>query len=92
MEDTRNCVKEDKGAHQEQNGLCGSELRGGPEGKVASVNVLHSLLISVENANHVAAGTKHQQHEQCIRNREKYCIDNVSDLVIMNSITEFIHP
>lgn len=64
MYEARKGVKADKGTHQEQNGICNSGLRGGPEGEVASMNVLQSLLVSAQDENHGVTGTKHQQHEK----------------------------
>lgn len=67
MQEGRKCIKADKGAHQEQNGPCGSSLRRGPEEHVALMNVPHSLLVFVEDVNNATAGPQHQAHEQDIR-------------------------
>ena len=66
LKDAGKCVKRDKGAHQEEDGLGGSRLRGGLWG-AGLMNVLHSLLVPVQDEHHGAAGPEHEPPTHSIR-------------------------
>lgn len=61
LKDAGECVKRDKGAYQEEDGLGGSGSRGGPQG-AGFMNVLHSMIVTIQDEHRGAAGPEHKPH------------------------------
>ena len=53
-------VEKDKGEHQEKDGFGSSGLRGEFGGGIGPTNVLDTMLMSVQDENHEAAGPEHE--------------------------------
>lgn len=64
LQEAKRCVKVNKSVYQEQKGLYSTGHGEILEGKVASMNVLHSLLVSVGDIYHGTHGLQHQVNEE----------------------------
>ena len=59
-------VEDDEGDHQHQDGAGGSGLRGASAVPSVGVNILHSLVVSVQEKHHGATGPDHEANKHDI--------------------------